>query len=109
MEIQQPEEICTEEPVEKCRMVTEEVCHKEPQTTCVKMPKQEARQECQNIPREVRLDPDPLGFDRVSQVCVDAQREECQPVTVTKCYDVEQDQCHNVCHDVYWCKVCNVP
>ena len=47
-------ELCQEEPIEKCRMVTEEVCHTEPQTSCVKVPKQEARQECRDIPREVR-------------------------------------------------------
>ena len=43
------------------------------------------------------------------QVCVDAQREECEPVTVTRCFDVEEEKCENVCTDVYWCKVCNVP
>ena len=54
MEIQEPVELCQEEPIEKCRMVTEEVCHTEPQTSCVKVPKQEARQDCKDIPREVR-------------------------------------------------------
>ena len=54
MELQQPVERCQEEPIEKCRMVTEEVCHAEPRTSCVKVPTQEARQECQDIPREVR-------------------------------------------------------
>ena len=44
-----------------------------------------------------------------SQVCVEAEREECEPVTVTRCFDVEEEKCQNVCTDVYWCKVCNVP
>ena len=41
------------------------------------------------------------------QVCVDAERTDCELVTVTKCFDVPEEQCENVCEDVYWCKKCN--
>ena len=50
-------EVCTKEPREKCRMVTEEVCHQEDKTTCEKVPREESRQECKKIDREVSLLP----------------------------------------------------